>query len=83
MLTKPETFDALLSLWGSPSELSADLNIPYVAAQMMKRRQSIGSAHWEAVTAAAARKGVSINLEDIAKMKIRRDAENRKNGVAA
>lgn len=72
MLTKPQTFEELLSLWESPAALSSELNIPYVSAQMMRRRKSIGVAHWEAFRKAAKRKGVPLSDADMIAMKLQR-----------
>lgn len=72
MLTKPETFEELLSLWESPAALSAEINVPYVSAQMMRRRKSIGVAHWEAFRAAAKRKGIVLTDSDMIAMKLKR-----------
>jgi hypothetical protein len=79
MLTKPQTFEELLSLWESPSALSVELNIPYVSAQMMRRRKSIGVAHWEAFRKAAKRKGAVLTDADMIAMKLKRQGA----GVAA
>lgn len=72
MLTKPTTFEELLALWESPSALSADLGLPYVSAQMMRRRGSIGVAHWDAFIAAAKRKGLKLTQSDMIAMKLER-----------
>jgi hypothetical protein len=65
---KPNTFEALLSLWDSPMTLSADLGVPYVTAQMMKRRKSVSAAHWDAIASKAVAKGVEITNEDLARI---------------
>jgi hypothetical protein len=70
MMTKPATFEGLLDLWESPTELSAAIHVPYVTAQMMKRRKSVGPAHWQSIIHAAGTMGVELTLEDLAKMKI-------------
>lgn len=72
MLTKPKTFEQLLSLWANPSELSSDLDLPYVSAQMIRRRGSISPAHWPAFVSAAKRKGVELTMDDMVQMKIER-----------
>lgn len=81
MLTKPTTFEELLALWESPSALSAELGLPYVSAQMMRRRGSIGVAHWDAFIAAAKRKGIKLTPADMVAMKLER--QRARQGVAA
>lgn len=72
MLTKPKTFEQLLNLWANPSELSSDLDLPYVSAQMIRRRGSISPSHWPAFVSAAKRKGVELTMDDLVQMKIER-----------
>jgi len=72
MLTKPTTFEELLALWDSPTELSEVLSIPYVSAQMIRRRGSIGVAHWDGFIEAAKRKGVKLTHSDLHAMKLER-----------
>jgi hypothetical protein len=43
-----------------------------VSAQMMRRRGSIGVAHWDAFIAAAKRKGVKLTQADMIAMKLER-----------
>jgi hypothetical protein len=73
MLTKPQTFEEILALWDTPKALSDELGILYVSAQMMKRRRSIGSAHWNAFIRGAAKRGIGLTLDDFARMRIKRD----------
>jgi hypothetical protein len=77
MLTKPSTFEELLALWDSPSAMSADLGLPYVSAQMMRRRGSIGVAHWDAFIAAAKRKGIKLTIPDMVSMKLERQRSRK------
>lgn len=68
MSQKPETFEELLDLWESPKELSAALEVPYVNAQQMKRRKSVGIAHWSKLIDLAGKRGVSITADDLIRM---------------
>jgi len=82
MLTKPQTFDELLALWATPKALSEEAGLPYVSAQMMKHRKSIGSAHWQSLIDCLAGKGIELTLEDFARMQIRRQSERRQRVAA-
>lgn len=78
MVKKPDSFETLLALWSNPTELSEDLGIPYVTAQVMRHRRSIGDLHWSKVIECAARRGVELTLDDLLAMKFkRREAKRR------
>lgn len=77
MLTKPKTFEDVLALWVSPTELSVDLGVPYVTAQMMRRRKSIGVDHWPAVIRAAKRKGVRLDNDDLVQMRLAKSRQRK------
>lgn len=66
-----QTFDDLLSLWESPKDLSAALGVPYVNAQLMKHRKSVGLNHWPRLIAAAGEKGIQLTTDDLLAMRSR------------
>lgn len=69
MNSKPTTFDELLALWETPKALSIALNVPYINAQAMKRRKSIGVDHWPRLIELAAEQGVKITADDLLRMR--------------
>lgn len=85
MSKKPDSFDAVLAHWETPAQFSAALGIPYVTAQVMRHRRSIGDNHWPKVIRALADKGVTVTTDDLLKMKFRRQEERRaeREGAAA
>ena len=74
MNKKPDTFDELLSLWESPKALSADLGVPYINAQQMKLRKSVGVDHWPRMIELASARGVKIDANDLLAMTLHRRA---------
>jgi hypothetical protein len=56
----PKSFTELIHLWPQPSiaSFASDLELPYVNAQQMARRNSIAPKHWDAVIAAAELRGI-------------------------
>ena len=66
------TFDDVLSLWASPKALSDDLDVPYVNAQAMKARKSIGVDHWPRLIELLSHKGISVTTDDLLAMRQRR-----------
>lgn len=72
--TKPDTFDALLMIWGSPKLLSDDLGCPYVTAQQMMRRRSVGIEHWPKLIERAAQRGIALTNDDLVAMSLKRKA---------
>jgi len=70
MAKHPKTFDDILSLWASPKELSLALDVPYVTAQQMKRRKSVGIDHWPRLIELAGERGMKITADDLLKMKV-------------
>jgi len=70
MEKRPKTFDDLLSLWGSPKELSLALDVPYVTAQQMKRRKTVSVEHWPRLLELAKERGIEITADDLLKMKV-------------
>lgn len=72
MRTKPDTFEKLLTLWESPKALSADLGVPYINAQQMLRRKSVGIDHWPRLIELASAKGVQITNDDLVAMSLKR-----------
>lgn len=71
MMTKPTTFDDLLALWKAPV-LSAGLGVPYINAQMMKRRKSVDVVHWPRLIELAAEQGVTLTSDDLVQMTVKR-----------
>lgn len=69
MSKTPTTFDELLALWDSPKALSVDLNVPYINAQAMKRRKSVGVDHWPRLIELAAERGVRLTADDLLRMR--------------
>lgn len=68
-MKKPATFEELLALWETPKALSADLGVPYVNAQLMKHRKSVGVDHWQKLIKAAGIKGASVTYDDLLAMR--------------
>lgn len=68
-MRKPSTFDELLALWETPKALSADLGVPYVNAQLMKRRKSVGVDHWPKLIEVAQARGVALTTDDLLAMR--------------
>jgi hypothetical protein len=84
-LLPPTSFEQLLDLWPTPKALSEALELPYVTAQQMKLRKSIGASHWTKFIDGAAAIGIDLSLDDLARMRIRREEETRaaRQGAAA
>lgn len=70
MANHPKTFDEILALWASPKELSLALEVPYVTAQQMKQRKTVGVKHWPKLIELARERGVHITADDLLKMKV-------------
>lgn len=66
------TFDEILSFWETPKALSADLGVPYINAQAMKRRKSIGVDHWPKIIGLLAKRGITITNDDLVRMTLKR-----------
>ena len=71
-MQKPNTFPELLDHWTTP-ELSAALAVPYVTARKMRERRSVGIGHWPRFIEAAGDKGIRLTLDDLARMRLRKD----------
>lgn len=71
-MRKLSTFDDVLALWASPKALSDDLGVPYVNAQAMKNRRSIGVDHWPRLIELLAARGHSVTTDDLLAMRQRR-----------
>ena len=72
MQTKPDTFKKLLDLWGTPKALSEALGVPYVTAQQMIRRSSVGIDHWPKLIDLASGKGIALTNDDLVGMSLKR-----------
>lgn len=68
----PTTFDELLNLWGTPKELSLALGVPYINAQMMKRRKSVDVVHWPRLIDLASAMDVRLTNDDLVAMAVKR-----------
>ena len=85
-MKKLSTFDDVLALWATPKALSDDLGVPYINAQAMKARGSIGVGHWPKMVKLLAAKGYSVSTDDLAAMWQKASEERRaktRQGVAA
>ena len=70
MTNKPTTFEECLDLLGGrPVATQEALQVPYVTAQMMHRRKSIGDAHWPRLKEVLRWKGVVLSTDDLLEMK--------------
>lgn len=67
-MKKLSTFDDVLALWEKPKALSDDLGVPFVNAQAMKARGSIGVGHWPKMVKLLAERGYSVTTDDLALM---------------
>ena len=72
MTKKPDSFEALLSLWDTPKALSIALNVPYVNAQAIKRRKSVDVTHWPRLIELLEARGIRITNDDLVQMAIRK-----------
>lgn len=69
------TFDDLLALWESPKALSEALGVPYINAQAMKNRRSIGVDHWSRILELVSERGYALTTDDLLHMRAKRRAE--------
>lgn len=67
-MNKLSTFDDVLALWATPKALSDALGVPYINAQAMKARGSIGVGHWPKMIELLRAEGYSITTDDLAAM---------------
>ncbi len=84
-MKKLHTFDDVLSLWASPKALSDDLGVPYINAQAMKNRRSIGVDHWSKLLKLLAERGYALTTDDLLAMRdrTRRQLKGERAGAAA
>lgn len=84
-MNKLSTFDDVLALWATPKALSDDLGVPYINAQAMKARGSIGVGHWPKMVKLLSGKGYPVSTDDLAAMwqKARERRAKTRQGVAA
>lgn len=78
MPNKPDTFEAVFALWDTHAAFSADMGIPYVTAQVMRHRKSIGDRHWPKLIKLLRAKGINLSEGDLLAMKHRRAAEQKR-----
>ena len=67
-MKKLSTFDDVLSLWATPKALSEALGVPYINAQAMKARGSIGVGHWPKMIELLKARGYAVTTDDLAVM---------------
>lgn len=84
-MKKLQTFDDVLALWKTPKALSDDLRVPYINAQAMKNRRSIGVDHWSRLIELLAARGYALTTDDLLKMRdrTRRQLKGEREGAAA
>ena len=70
-MKKLQTFDDVLALWASPKALSEALGVPYINAQAMKNRRSIGVDHWSKLLKLLEGRGYALTTDDLLKMRDR------------
>lgn len=83
MQSKPTSFPELLDLWETPKALSLALGVPYVNAQMMKRRKSVDVVHWPRLIALLAERGIVVTSDDFVQMAVKRREAPPVEGAAA
>jgi hypothetical protein len=67
-MKKLSTFDDVLALWETPKALSEALGVPYINAQAIKARGSIGVGHWPKMIELLRSRGYSVSTDDLAVM---------------
>lgn len=77
MPKKPDSFEAVLANWSTPTEMSEALGIPYVTAQVMRHRKSISAVHWPAVIKCLKANGITVTTDDLLAMQFKRAEERR------
>lgn len=85
-MKKLSTFEDVLALWATPKALSDALGVPYINAQAMKARGSIGVGHWPKMIELLRSEGYSVTTDDLALMWQKASEERRakaRTGVAA
>lgn len=84
-MKKLRTFDDVLALWETPKALSEALNVPYINAQAMKNRRSIGVDHWSKLLKLLAERGYALTTDDLLEMRdrTRRLLKGEREGAAA
>lgn len=81
-MNKLSTFDDVLSLWATPKALSDALGVPYINAQAMKARGSIGVGHWPKMIELLRAQGYSVTTDDLAAMWQKASEERRSKSKA-
>ncbi|HXF89560.1 MAG TPA: hypothetical protein VNK48_14485 [Xanthobacteraceae bacterium] len=82
-------FAELIGTWpAAPGRTSigtfaADIGVSYIHACTMKQRNSVADIHWDAVVQAAAKRGVPVSYEMLAKMKAKPKAKPKSKSKAA
>jgi hypothetical protein len=62
-----DSFRAIIELWPSLPEFASDVDVIYVTAQAMHRRDGIDACYWPAMIEAAARRSIrGVTLERLA-----------------
>lgn len=67
------SFVEALALWPSLATLASDLGLPYGVVKQWRLRNSIPSAHWRALVAAAQARGIGgVNIDTLAAIAAKR-----------
>lgn len=78
-----DSFRAIIDLWPSLPDFAADIDVIYVTAQAMYRRDGIDACYWPAMIDGAARRGIDgVTLERLADIAASRRTSIRKSGHA-
>lgn len=73
-----ETFRDIIDRWPSLPEFAADIDVIYVTAQAMHRRDGIDDAYWKAMVEAAQRRGIEgVTLDLLASISASRRTSTR------
>jgi hypothetical protein len=63
-------FRTIISLWPSLGAFADDIGVSYVTAQVAKHRNSVSPVYWEAMVAAARRRGIrGVTIGKLAKIR--------------
>lgn len=70
-----KTFNDVIELWPSVSDLASDLAVPYGVAKQWRRRNSIPADRWASLIDAARSRGFAITADALAEIARTRSAE--------
>lgn len=63
-----DTYRDIIGLWPSLREFADDIGVRYGTAQVMRYRNQLKDEHWQAVVAAASRRGLPVTLDILARI---------------